>query len=88
MEHKIISDLFCFVQTSYNLRSNNMLQRKKNFLGTESVSSLAPNIWELILYYLNNETFEIAFKQNFSNWTKERCSYRLSKRDIACVGFN
>ena len=48
---KIMKDTFHFIQKPYNLRNDPELQRRRNrtaYFGTESVSSLAPKIWELI----------------------------------------
>ena len=45
----LIEDIFQFVKP-YDLRNNSLLLRKRNktvFCGTESLSSLAPKIWEL-----------------------------------------
>ena len=49
--HKIMKDPFHFIQKPYNLRNDPELQRRRNrtvYFGTESMSSLAPKIWELI----------------------------------------
>ena len=46
----LIQDIFQFVKP-YDLRNNSLLLRKRNkavFYVTESLSSLAPKIWELI----------------------------------------
>ena len=48
---KIMMDTFHFIQKPYNLRNDPELQRWRNrtmYFGTESISSLAPKIWELI----------------------------------------
>ena len=48
---KIMKDTFHFIQKPYNLRNDPELQRRRNhtvYFGTESISSFAPRIWELI----------------------------------------
>ena len=48
---KIMKDTFHFIQKPYNLRNDPELQRRRNrtvYFGTESISSLAPKMWELI----------------------------------------
>ena len=48
---KIMKDTFHFIQKPYTLRNDPELQRRRNrtvYFGTESISSLAPNVWELI----------------------------------------
>ena len=47
---EIMADIFYFVEKPYNQRNNSTIQRKANravCFGTESISSLAPNLWEL-----------------------------------------
>ena len=46
---ELTEDVFHFVNEAYDLRNNRMLVRKRNmavFYGTESLSSLAPIIWD------------------------------------------
>ena len=58
---KIMKDIFHSIQIPYNLRNYPELQRRQNrnrkhifTLGTESVSSLAPKIWEIIPSNIRN----------------------------------
>ena len=46
-----MKNIFNFIQKPYNLGGVPELQRRRNrtvYSGTESISSLAPRIWELI----------------------------------------
>ena len=46
---EIMKHIFHLVQKPYDLRNDSILQRRRNFIlyfGTESISSLAPKIWE------------------------------------------
>ena len=48
---KIMKDTFHFIRKPYNLRNTSELQILRNrtvYFGTESISSLASKIWELI----------------------------------------
>ena len=48
---EIMKDIFHFVQKSSSLRNNSTLERWRNctvYFGTESISSLAPKIWEIV----------------------------------------
>ena len=48
---KIMADIFHFVEKPYNLRNNSIMHRKAKrtvYCGTESMTSLAPKLWELI----------------------------------------
>ena len=53
----IMKDIFHFVQKPYNLRNDSTLKRRKNgtvYFGTESISSLAPKIWEIVPCEIKN----------------------------------
>ena len=46
---KTMTDIFHFVEKPYNLRKNSLIQRQTkhtDYFGTESISSLAPELWE------------------------------------------
>ena len=61
----LTEDIFQFVNKPYDLRNNRIMLRKRNrtiFYGTESLSSLAPRIWELILQSLKGKTELSQFK--------------------------
>ena len=48
---EIMKDIFCFVEKTYNLKSNSTLKRSCNdslYFDTENISSLAPEIWEFV----------------------------------------
>ena len=54
---EIMKDIFHFVQKPYNLRNDSTLKRRKNgtvYFGTESISSLAPKIWEIVPCEIKN----------------------------------
>ena len=51
LEPEIVKGIFHFVQKSYNLRNDWTLQTQSSrtvYFGTESISCLAPKIWELV----------------------------------------
>ena len=61
----LTENIFHFVNKAYDLRNNRILFRKRTrtvFYGTESLSSLAPRIWELISQSLKDETELSQFK--------------------------
>ena len=48
---EIMKDIFQFIDKPYNLRNNSIIQRHQNrtvYFGTESITSLAPKILELM----------------------------------------
>ena len=63
---KIMKDTFHFIQNPYHLRNDPELQRRRNrsvYFGTESMSSLAPKIWELIPSTIRNANSLEKFKE-------------------------
>ena len=81
---EITKDIFHFVQKPYNLRNDSTLQRRRNFtvcFETESISSLAPKIWEI----KNAKSLDI-FKEKIKLWTTDKCPCRLCKRYIGNLG--
>ena len=65
---QIIKDIFHSVQKQYNLRNDSTLQRRRNctvYFGTESISSLAPKIWEIVPCEIKNaKSLDIFFFKN------------------------
>ena len=54
---EIMKYIFNFVQKPYNLRNDSTLQRRTNgtvYFGTESISSPAPKIWEIVPCEIKN----------------------------------
>ena len=87
---KIMKDTFHFIQKPYNLRNDPELQRWRNrtvYFGTESISSLAPKIWELIPNDIRSANSLGIFKVKIKFWTTDKCPCRLCKTCIGNVGF-
>ena len=81
--------IFHFVNKTYDLLNNRMLVRKRNitiFYGTESLSSLAPRIWELLPKSYRDETEVSQFKTKTKTWTTSQCLCRLCKKFIGHIG--
>ena len=90
LESKIMKDTFHFIQKPYNLRNDPELQRRRNrtvYFGTESISSPAPRIWELIPSDIRSANSVGIFKEKINFWTTDRCPCRLCKTYIGNVGF-
>ena len=64
---KIMKNIFHSEQKPYNRRNDSTLQRRRNraeYFGTESISSLAPKIWEIIPCQIRNaKSPDIFFKK-------------------------
>ena len=87
---KIMKETFPFIQKPYNLRNDPELQRRRNrtvYFGTESISSLAPKIWELIPSDIKSANSLRIFKEKIKIWTTDKCPCRLCKTYIGNVGF-
>ena len=77
-----MANIFHFVEKPYNLRNNSIMQRQANrtvYFGTESISSLAPKLWELI-------PGEIKSEKSLNIFT-DKCPCRLCKTYVGNIGF-
>ena len=85
-----MSDLFQLKNIKYNLRkgktliSNNV---KTAHYGTETISYLAPKIWQLIPDTIKNSDSLDVFKRNRKLWIPTACPCKLCKTYIQHVGF-
>ena len=73
----------------YDLRNNNSFKRRRvNFvwLGTELVSYLGPNIWDLVPNEIKESESLNGFKFQIKRWVPEGCPYRIYKIYIGKVG--
>ena len=71
---KTMKDTFHFIQKPYNLRNDPELQRRGNrtvYFGTESISSLAPKIWELIPSDIRSANSLGIFTEKIKFWTTD-----------------
>ena len=85
-----MKDILHSLQKPYNLRNDSTLQKQRNhsvYFGTESISSLAPKIWEIAPCEIKNAKSLDIFLKKIKLWTREKCPCRLCKRYIGNVGF-
>ena len=83
--HKIMKDTFHFIQKPYNLRNDPELQRRRNgtvYFGTESISSLASKIWELVQSDITSANSLEIFKEKIKFWTTDKFPCTLCKTYI------
>ena len=76
----MLKELFSFNIRNYNLRSQLTMKRIKTnsvYFGSESLSSLAPKIWDLVADSLKNENSLESFKNK--TWTTDKCPCRICK---------
>ena len=83
---KIMKDTFHFIQKPYNLKNDPKLQRRKNctvYFGIESLSSLAPKIWELITSDIRTANSLGMFKEKISSGQQINVLADFAKRILA-----
>ena len=72
-------------------RNDAELQKRRNrtvYFGTESISSLAPKIWELIPSDIRSPNSLEIFKEKVKFWTTDKCPCTLCKTYIGNVDYS
>ena len=86
----ILTEIFVLKISLYNLRRNNAFERRQVhsvYHGTESLSFLGPQIWNLVPLELKQlESLEV-FKLKIKKWILFECPCRLCRTYIQQVGF-
>ena len=83
---EIICDIFTQrINNHYILRHIN--HSETPFVGTESVSNLGPNIWDMGLEEYKTLNSLNSFKESIKNWVPINCPCRLCKTYAHGVGF-
>ena len=76
---ELMNDIFHFVEWPYNLKSDYTLERKRDntvYHGSESLSSLAPKLWDLQPKFSKKLCFSKGI-QNKNTWAFDRCPCRI-----------
>ena len=85
-----MSEIFKPSNTKYDLRNSNTLVSKNinttNY-GLETVSYLAPRIWEQIPEEIKQSKSLNSFKKKINIWIPNACTCRLCKTYVPNVGF-
>ena len=77
-----MEDIFHFVEKSYNLKSNSIMQRQADhtvYFRAEGISSLASKLWELIPSEIKSAKSLNIFKEQIKSWATDKCPCRLCK---------
>ena len=85
-----MSELFTLREMKYNLRNGNALTSYKpctTSYGIDSVSHLAPKIWNQIPTEIRNSKSLNIFKAKIKTWTPDNCPCRLCKISVHHVGY-
>ena len=86
----LLNEIFQERKCNHKLRGNNFLNRRRvnsARYGTESVSFLAPKIWDISPLEIKNSETLNAFKAKIKNWVPQECPCRLCKTYVSQVGF-
>ena len=87
---EIMTEFFRLKTRSFNIRYKSEFQRRKVKIviyGSETLSSLGPQIWDLIPIELRNLISLNAFKGKMKSWSTQQCLCRLCKKCINSLGF-
>ena len=90
LSQPLLNEVFVERNHNYNLRGNNFLNRRRVnsvIYGAESVSFLAPKIWDILRKEINNSETLNAFKLKIKNWVPQECPCRLCKKYVLQVEF-
>ena len=90
LSSSLMSELFTFKNTSYNLRAGKKLDSnniKTVNYGTESISYLAPKIWELVPNEIKKSNSLNVFKRKIKTWIPVSCPCRICKIYVTNLGF-
>ena len=84
------NEVFVPHQCNYELPGNNFLERRRVEsvrYGTESISSLAPKIWEILRNEIKDSDTLQVFKAKIKKWVLAECACRVCKIYPPQVGF-
>ena len=85
-----MNEIFQIEERPYNFRKNVFVKRhnvRTVHYGTETVSFLAPKLWELIPEDCEMETSLITFKEKIKNWIPDNCPCRICEKYVQNLGF-
>ena len=86
----LTNEIFVERNNNYSLRGNNLLTRRRvNSVryGTETVSFLAPKIWDILPKDIKDSESLDIFKRKIKKWIPSECPCRLCKTYVPQVGF-
>ena len=90
LSSSLVSELFQIKDTKYNLcEASSFVTRnvKTVSYGTESISYLAPKIWEQVPDEIKNCKSVNSFKSKIILWIPKACPCRICKKYIVKLGF-
>ena len=86
----LMSDLFSSKNTTYNLRGGGKLKmsdiKTRNY-GSETISYLAPKVWDLVPDEIKSISSLDVFKRKIKAWGPTSCPCRLCKSYVENLGY-
>ena len=85
-----VQNIFKGNESQYNLRhKSDFLRRRIRTVrfGSESLSNIGPQIWDLVPQNIKNSTSLSVFKEKIRKWKIEECPCRLCKKYLPQLGF-
>ena len=85
-----MNEVFVERDCNYDLRGNKFLSRrrvKSVRYGTESISYLAPKVWDILPKEIKDSKTLNSFKAKIKKWVSRECPCRLCKTYVPQVGF-
>ena len=89
MAAEILTEAFPQTESKYSLRNSTTLQGrsiKSVIHGSESISSLGPKMWGILLTKLKRIVSPALFKNKIREWFPKNCPCRLSKTYVQNIG--
>ena len=86
----LMNEIFVERNNNYSLRGNNLLTRRRvNSVryGTETVSFLAPKIWDILPKDIKNSESLDILTRKIKKWIPWKCPCKLCKTFVPQVGF-
>ena len=87
----LIKDILPINGNPYNLRQNSQFSRSRInivYHGTEIISNLGPELWDLVSSNLKQASEIDKFKKTIKQWKPEDCPCRLCKFFVQNIGFS
>ena len=86
----LMSDLFSFKNTMYNIRGGGKLKMsniKTTNYGSETISYLGPKVWDLVPNEIKSISSLDVFERKIKAWTPTTCPCRLCKAYVENLGY-
>ena len=87
---EILTEIFPQKESNHSLRNSTRLQSrsiKTVMYGSETIYSLGPKIWDILLTELKRIVSPTLFKKKIREWAPKNCPCRLCETHVQNIGF-